>query len=259
MYELGHDDDAREDVGGVGNPVGQAVELLVEGSLDGVVDLCLLEDFSHFGGIAYLEDAHHAVALHDLGAAQHVVGGIGGFGVEVGGVNSLAAVGLACERGLVDAQRYGVKQFAVGRNLVSGVEDDDVSHHHVLARDGGHGAVAQHLYRLVVVYLVENLECLVGLLLEQEAQASGQQDGHEDADGLEEDFPILAEAEVLVEGDADREHSGDEQNDDERVGELHQELFPPRLPRWRGEYVGTVPEAALRHLRVCQAAVVFGL
>ncbi len=91
MDELSHYDESGEDVADVGNEVGQSVELLVERRLHGVVDLRLHEHFAHLGGVANFQHAHHAMALHHLGAAKHVVGGIGGFLVEACGVSGLGA------------------------------------------------------------------------------------------------------------------------------------------------------------------------
>ena len=185
-----------------------------------------------------------------------MVGGECGLGVEVGRVGGLVADGLAGERRLVDVEHHGLQQFAVGRDLLAGVENHDVAHHDVLAGHLHGVAVADHLHGLVVVHLVEQRELLVGLQLEDEGQPRGQQDGDEDADGLEEYAGAFMQAPELVARDADRERAGDEEDDDQRVAEFLEKPLPQRVFLGRGQYVDPVLFPAFRHLGVGQAGVV---
>ena len=198
MNQLTHNDEACEDVAGVRYPVGQAVKLLVKRSLDRIVNLRFLKHLAHFSGVANFQHAHHPVALHDFSAAQNVIRRIGGLFVKMSRVDGLCAQRLAGERRFIHTERNGVKQLAVGRNLIAGVEDDDVAYHHILTRYGGHGAVAHHLNKLIVVYLIENFERLVGFLLKDERQRGCKTDGHEDADRLKEHLPVFFQAEILI-------------------------------------------------------------
>ncbi len=224
--DAAYDDGCGESVGYLGDEVAESVELLVERRLDAVVNLCGLEHLAVLGLVAHGEDLHHAVAFHNLGAAHGVVGGEGGVGVELRRVGALVAHRLAGEGRLVDVQRHGLEQLAVGRNFLAGVEDDDVAHDHVLARNLGDIAVADDLHRLVVVHLIEQGELAVGLKLEDECQTRGQEYGDEYSYGFEEYSSAFAESPVLVARDAYRQGACDEQDDDQRVFEFFEEAFP---------------------------------
>lgn len=229
--------------------------MLVEWRLDAVVNLCGLEDLALLGVVADGQHAHDAVALHGLGALHDVVGGIGGVGVGVGGVGALGAHRFAGQRRFVHVQVDGLDQLAVGGHLLAGIDDDEVAHDDVAAGHLRELAIAIDLDGLVVIDLVEEGKLLVGLPFEVEGQTGGQQDGHEDAGGLEEHFGAMLKAEELVERDADGQGTGDEEHDDERVGKLAEELFPQRLFLGRGEHVAAILLAAGSHLGVSQAGV----
>lgn len=141
----------------------------------------------------------------------------------------MAAHGLAGECRLVDIETHRLKQIAVGRYLLAGVEHHDVAYHYIAARNlGAVAAVAYHLHRLVVVDLIEDRELAVGLYLKPERQTGRQQYGHEYADRLEEHRHPLVERIVFIERYAHREHTYHEQNHDKRRCELLQKQFPQR-------------------------------
>ena len=156
--------------------------------------------------------------------------------------------GLACERALVDAQTNGLQQRAVGRHLVACAEEHDVAHHHVASCYLRGVAVAHDLHRLVVVHLVEQGKFLFGFHFKIEGKTCGEEYGHEDAYGLEENFVALVQTELLVHGNADGEHAGDEQDDNEGVGKFLKKLAPQRLLGGWCEHVAAVCGTAGCHL-----------
>ena len=257
--ESAHNDEGCEDVAELGDEVGQAGELLVEGCFHAVVNLCGLEHLSLLGAVAHGEHAHDAVSLHHLRAFHHVIGGIGGVGVEVGLVGALGTGRLACESALVHAELDGLQELAVGGCLTAGVEHHDVAHHHVAPGHLGDVAAPDNFHRLVVVDLVEHGKFLVGLQLEIESQARGEEDGHEDAHRLEEHLRALAEREIFVDGDTHRQYAGNQQDDDERIAELIQKLFPQWGFRGWSEHVGAMLSAALNHFGLGEPHQMFAL
>ena len=128
--------------------------------------------------------------------------------------------------GLVDIERNRLEELAVGGHLLAGIEDHDVAYHHVLLRDLHGVAVADHLYGFVVVDLVEERELLVGLQLEVECKACGEEYGDEDAYRLEEYAGAVVEAVVFIARDTDGKRTGDKEDDDQRVAELFKEALP---------------------------------
>ena len=227
--ELAHDDQCGEHIADLRDEAAEAVELLVERRAHAVVDLRGNKHLTVLGMVADGFDLVQAVALHHLGAPEHAVGGVGRIFIEFIGVGALVGDGLTGERRLVDAEAHRLDQGAVGGYLHARVEDDEVAHDDVFLRHCRGIAVADNLDRLVVVDLIENGKLLVGLHLEIEGDARGQEDGNEDADGLEEDVGTLAKGKILIAGDANRQDAGYEQNDNQWIVELLEELHPQRI------------------------------
>ena len=224
--EPSHDDEGCENITDVGYQQSEAVQLLVERRADTIVYLCGLEDLAVLRGVAHGRDAHPAVALYHLRAAQDAVGGKGGIGVEVFGVNALAADRLARERRLIDRKAHRLQEFAVCGNLHSRRQHHNIAHHYLALGDGGDVAVADHLHGLIVVDLVKNGKLLVGLALEVEGHGRSQEYSYKDAHRLEEDRGAVVQTIILVAGYADGEDTREEQDNDQRVLELLQEKRP---------------------------------
>ena len=154
----------------------------------------------------------------------------------------------AGERRLVDAERHGLEESAVGRHLIAGIDDDNIAHHHIFAWHLGGLTVAYHLHGLVVVHLIENGELSVGLQLEVESHAGGQDDGNEDADWLEEHTGVFAQTPVLIARNKHGKHTGHKENNHQRVGELTEEALQKRLFFGRREHIDAVLGTAAQHL-----------
>ena len=99
------------------------------------------------------------LGIHPGGRNQHCPATAGGGGVHVGHVEPVAQrhVGpvdgvhvlehrdtLTRQRGLLHLQGSGLKQAAVGRNLVSGLKQNDVTRHQVVGRHLADLPVAAH-------------------------------------------------------------------------------------------------------------------
>ena len=137
-----------------------------------------------------------------------MVGREGGVGVEFSFDNGLMADGLTREGGFVDVERDGFEELTVGWHFLAGIEHHDIADYNVFSGDGGDIAVADHLHRFVVVYLIEQRELFVGLHLEEERQPGGQKDGYEYPYRLKEYACAFIEAPILIAGDAYRKRSG---------------------------------------------------
>lgn len=232
----------------LGNEVAQSVELLVERCFHARVNLYRLEHLALFGVVAYGSDLHQAVALHHLGALQHMVGGKGGVGVEVLFVGAFAAERFAGEGRLVDGQRYGCDKVAVGWHFLARVDYYHVAHHHIAACNVCGVAIAYDLNHFVVVHLVENGELLVGLQFKVEGKPRGQEYGYENAHRLEEYLGPFSQTKALIQRNADAQRAGYHEYDDERVGEFLEKLFPEWFLFGWCEHVGAMLGAAFGHL-----------
>ena len=72
-----------DDITGNGDAIAQAVELLIQGRLHLVVDLCPVIHFAPLRGIAHFVDHEDAMAFHHRAAATDVIGGIGRLRVKL--------------------------------------------------------------------------------------------------------------------------------------------------------------------------------
>ena len=111
-------------------------------------------------------------------------------------------------------------------------------------------ARTNHLYRLVVVHLIEHAELLVGLCFEVEGESGGEEYSHEDAYWLKENLCALMQSYVLVYGNGNREYAGDKKNDDKRVAEFLKKLFPERRSGRRREHVNAVLGTTVSYLMI---------
>ena len=249
------DDEYSHGISDARDELAEALELLVERSLDAAVYLGCGEHLAVLGGVADSRNAHDAVTFHHFRSAHDMVGRICVFLVEFGGVGGLVTDGLARESGLVDVQADSLKQLAVGWYLVAGVEHDYVAHDNIFLGHLADVAVAYHLNGLVIVDLIEYGELAFSFLLEVEGEKRGEQDGDEYADRLEEDSGILTQSVIFIEGYADRQNAGDYQDYYQRVSELAEENLPDGIFLCRSEDVDTMLLAAFPHFRIRKSLV----
>ena len=215
-------------------------QLTVQRRLPAAADGGLLGNAACFGGVSDGRDDHHAVAVAHGGAAQQPVGGVGGFRVEERLVDIFRRFEFARKRRLVHAERHRLDEFAVGRHRFARLDDHQIAYDHFAARYFAHRAAAPHLDGLIVVDPVEAAEAAHGVPFEEKAHARGQQNGAQNADGLDEV--------ALDERHRQRQGGGDEQHDDDRVAEFLGQQPPCRIVARRRDDVGPVRGAADRHL-----------
>ena len=210
----GEDDEGecRDGEACLSDEVGQFRKLDVQRSLFLALFGGLPRHFAYFGGVAHALYDHRAVPVGDGGSPHHAVRGIRGFLVEVGFVGRLVHHQLSGQARFVDLQRDGFDELSVGRDFLAGVQDDDVADHDVLAGYFVDFAVSDDGDGRLLTHLVEQVELLVGVVLEVEADAGGQEDGEEDADGL----GVL----VFGDGDDEREDCRYQQDADDGVLEF---------------------------------------
>ena len=105
---------------------------------------------------------------------------------------------LAGQRRLIDLQCHSLKQFAIGRHLVAGVEHHDIAHDHLSLRHFHRVAIANHDHRLFIVDLIENFKLFLGLIFEIKRKTGGEDYSHKDTDWLEEDLCALVEPDIFI-------------------------------------------------------------
>ncbi len=193
-------DDCSHKIGYTRYKLSESVKLLIERSLDAIVNLRGLEHPSVLRGIANSCDAHHAMPLHYLGSTHHMVRGEGGVGVKQSRVSSLMAHRLAGERRFIHTQRHSLKQLSIGRNLLTCVQQHDITYHNVTARDLAYPLTAYHRHRLIIVHLIQKLKLLVGFEFKQKSKSGSEQNGYEYTYRLKEYSGILVKHIVLVDG-----------------------------------------------------------
>ena len=212
-----------------------------------------------FRVVAHRRHTHHTLALAHTRATQQHIGGIGRGGVGSRSVSRFVAYfRFAGKRTFVHAQRNALNQFAVGRDFFARFHQHDVAHHNVAARHLHNGApaaclaerhVAHHLHRHIVADFIEHIKFSVGIIFHQKSHQSGKHNGAKYAQGLQERFPSLARQIVqFVDGDAHRKGKSHQQNDNERVVESLQKLFPRRRALRRREHIATVLLPTFIHL-----------
>ena len=172
--QFGRKDEEAERSSGVtgkADLLGQLVELCLERSLHAVVNLRACIDVAIFGVVSNGIDLHGGVAVHDGGASENTVGGVGGLRVKLRLVGRFRHHEFAGEGRLIDIEIGGFKQGAVGGNLITCVEKNDISYHDVLTGDLADLVVAYDGDGCFVVGLVQNVKILAGFDLEPKADA----------------------------------------------------------------------------------------
>ena len=160
-------------------------------------------------------------------------------------VHGLVHLGFARQGRFVDLQRHGLHQLAVGGDRLAALDVNHVAHDHLAARNLADRTVAHHLHRHVVIDPVEPPETPLGVPLEPESDAGGQNDGADNADRL---------GEVLVhESDGERQHGRQQQDANDRIAEFLGEQPPGRIVLRRRDDVVAMPFAALGDLSGSQS------
>ena len=127
-----------------------------------------------------------------------MIGGVGGCLVEVFLIDALQTHRFARQCRFVHVQRRCFHQFAVSRNLLTGIENHDVADNDVLAWNLRSVAIADHFHRLIVIHLIENGEFLVCLQFKIEGKSSCKQNSNKYSYGFKEYGCTLSESEKLV-------------------------------------------------------------
>ncbi len=187
----------------MGDKFAESVKLLVQRGLDAVVNLCRFKHLAIFGMVSYGKDAHYAVSLHYFGAAHRVVARKCSIVVKLRRVSCFVAYRLSGECGLVDTQHHRLKQFAVCRHLLAGVEYNNVANNNIFFCDLLRVAVAYNLHRFIIIHLVEQCKFLVGFELEDKCKTCGKKYGNENTYRLKEHPCALTKPPELIAGDAD--------------------------------------------------------
>ena len=73
MDKLANDNQPGETITDVCNPIRKAIKLLIEWSLDTVINLGFLKHLTHFGSITHFENTHNAMPFHYLCTTHNVV------------------------------------------------------------------------------------------------------------------------------------------------------------------------------------------
>ena len=167
--------------------LGQTGELKVQRRLHSSKLGGLAGYLAYLGGVAHSLDTSRGAAAHHHGRTQDEVGRIGGLGIGGMAVVYHMLVGhrLARERTLVYLQSGALYQASIGRYLVARLNNDEVAHHHLTARHLKGLALAYHLYGLLFAQGGKTMKLAGGVHLKHEAYGGGQDDGQNDANGLD--------------------------------------------------------------------------
>ena len=161
-----------------GNESSETVKLNIERRLHAVIYLCRLVYLSVFRTVTYGSDFIDAMPLHDLCAAKHMVGRESGIRVKLRFIRAFCTYRLAGQRRFVNLKRRGFKQCAVGWNLLAGGYQNYIADNNIALRHLHGIAVADHLYRFVIIYAVKYGEFLIGFNLKYKCESGGKKYRH---------------------------------------------------------------------------------
>jgi hypothetical protein len=150
---------------------------------------------------------------------------------------------LAGQRGLLDPQVDRLEQAQVGRDVVAGLQEDDVARHQLGGRDGDAVAVAQGL-GVRRGQLLQGSQGLLGPLLLDDAEHRVEHDDRHDRGRLD----VIAEQ--------GRDQRGRDQQDDDEVVELVPQQGPEAGPGRLAQLVGTVVRQPAGGLLAAQPVLV---
>ena len=251
VAEVHDGDDHGADVAEAGDHVRQLPQLHLQGGVR-LILLHLLSHLAHHGGKAHLAHVQHALAVKQHSAPEQGVGvhkGVAGDVLRQGEGRVRRRLGallrLAVEGGVVHLQGT-VDQHAVRRDLVAGLEQDLVPHHHVVHVDDGDQAVAVDLALVLFGAVLQ----LAVLRIAGHAGLGGDkghdQHRHDGADGL---------VDLRVPRDAHDDHQGrdGQQDADHRVLEGLLELRPEGGGLRVRDHVGAVLFPGFFNLFVSQS------
>ncbi len=234
----------------------EPVELLIERGLYTVVDLCRLKHFSVLGVVAHSLYLIHSMPFHDLGTAHNPIGRESGILVKESRVGRLGAHGLTRQRRLVDLERNSLDQLSVGGNLLTGGNDNYITHNDVLLGHLSSVAVANHLDGLIVINLVEDCKLLVGPCFKVEGKPGGKEYGDENAKRLKEHRSVgIGQCVILVARNAYRERTGNKKDYYQRVLEFLEKSHEHRSLFGRSKYIYTMLTPAFQNLSIGQAII----
>ena len=180
--------------------------------------------------------------------AQHTIGSISGFFIEIGFHGSFGYHRLTCKIGFVYLQGNGFQQFTVSRDFLAGFQNNNIADHHILTGNFLYAPVTDNLYQCFLVHRIQQIELFIGIVFKKETDTRSQQDSSYDTDC----FGIL----VLYYGDNQREESGHQQYSYYRVFKLFQIEFPQRRTLRGCQQVYTMLGTALPYFIVGKSDVI---
>ena len=240
-----HDDDAD------GEPYdGEDLAHRVEFLFDGGLEVVLL--FEHIGDLPHLrcgascgDHARRVAVHHDGGGISHVDPVAEG---SVGGEHRVRVLfrgdGFACERGFLHAQIVVRKQPDVRGDDGAVLEIDDVARDELACGDEALLAVTQHA-RDGRGHTFQCGEGVGGFLFLDDAHRGVERDDRKDDDAFREPFAVYGVHH-------EREHHGDEQDDDHDVRKLLEDHAPYAFGLDVSEGVAPVLFKARPRLRIGQ-------
>ena len=153
LYHTPQHQQAGHDITATGDQVAQTVKLLGKRCLNIIINLCVTIDFSVLGLVAHTIDTHRGTALDDGAGSQQHGGWIGRLGRRRGSLDVMRfpCRWLAGERALINREVETVDDGAVGRDLLTCLQNHDVTHHDVTTRHLCHMARTHHFDLDVVI------------------------------------------------------------------------------------------------------------
>ena len=158
----------------------------------------------------------------------------------MGRVGGFVGFGLPGEGRFVDFERNSLDELPVSGYGLAVLDNDDIADDDIAPGNALHGSVAQDGDGNVVADPVEPAEPPLGVPLEKKPDASGEDDGADDADGF---------GKIMADGpDDERKHGSSEQHFDNGVAELVEQQHPRRLLARRCDDVDAVEPPAFGDL-----------
>ena len=166
------------------NQVGKFGQLNIQRSLFLALLRSLARYFTDFSSIAHTFYPHHAMPVGNGCTAHHAVRGVGSFFVKVSFHCSLVYHQFSCQTRFIHLKRYGFQQDAIGRNLLTRIKDDYISHHYVLTGNLVHFPVTDDGDGRFLTHCIQQVKLLVRIVFEIESDACSQKDSKENANGF---------------------------------------------------------------------------
>ena len=100
------------------------------------------------------------------------------------GVCSFIYAQLSCKARLVYLHRYSFEQFAISRNLVTYLKQNDITNYNIFFCNLLYISVAHHHNLVFVVHLIEDVKLFVSIHFEPKRDACCQKNSTKNTDSL---------------------------------------------------------------------------